>query len=260
MPAVTPPFQGLLFGSGVPTAFAPAGTLYSRTDAAHIYSSQPAPANQPITIVQSCINRATSQLTFASALTPGNLIVAFCQKTDNNGLPALNGWTQAGYAKNGSLSSITLYTRTVQAGDGTTPPIMIQNILGNGDYVTAFELSSTAPISVDSVVGNGVASGSGATSVMAGITPTFNNQLILGALQQTDPSDSLPCTIGAPYTQDKQNSAFFGHAYIGHTTTDTAATPLGPTASWSASGYSSACYMQVSIKATLLAANWVLLV
>lgn len=68
---------GVILGSGVPTLLAPAGCLFSRTDSAHIYSSQP--TGTPKTVVQFAHNSghgAPTNVTLGGAPTVGNLLIA----------------------------------------------------------------------------------------------------------------------------------------------------------------------------------------
>lgn len=114
---------GFLIGAGVPSGLAASGTIYSRSDAAAIYSFQ----NDPVaaTVVQFADTNAhgtPGAVTFGGAPTPGNILIAFLGSDgDASGVIDAAKWTVITHGSTSTGRGLAAY-RYVQAGDTATPP------------------------------------------------------------------------------------------------------------------------------------------
>lgn len=122
MPAVTPPFQGLIFGAGAPAIVKPAGILYSRTDAAGVYQSVINP-NQPrvAKFAHNDGNGTVTMPTLSGAPTAGNLLLACIPSGWGQQGSLINGWGFVN-GNSGAVAPPILLYRYAQAGDTATPP------------------------------------------------------------------------------------------------------------------------------------------
>lgn len=112
---------GVILGSGAPTSLQPAGTLYSRTDAAGVYSSQPI-VSAATTVVQhthqASTGGTTATATLAATPTVGNLLIAFVSLFSTVTIDS--HWTQFDIIADSNGGSLYCLYRYVQAGDGKT--------------------------------------------------------------------------------------------------------------------------------------------
>lgn len=127
MPAVPAPFRGLILGAGVPTLFMPAGTLYSRNDAAGVYASVIGPA---LPVVKQFEHNDGAGVpvcpTLGTVPVVGNMLIAWVGSGDGQTL--VNGWNLI--TQESATGGPVLAFRYVQSGDTTTPPTPISASLG----------------------------------------------------------------------------------------------------------------------------------
>jgi hypothetical protein len=117
----------VLLGSGAPTALEPAGTLYSRTDAAGVYTSQPIAAASSVVQHTHVISGSTGvgSITLGSTPSLGNLVIVFISWGEANvAQPTIDAtkWTQfITDTSGGNVPCFAVY-RYVQAGDTASLP------------------------------------------------------------------------------------------------------------------------------------------
>lgn len=250
---------GVLLGSGAPASVQPAGTLYSRTDTAGVYSSQPI-LNAPV-IVQSKYldNDGTHNgVTFTSAVTAGNLLVVFLSDKSITPATAAAGWTrQATVIDAVGVSYMAVYTRTAQVSDGTAPPNVVTGGPGLASNYVSFELSGTSWASLDGSVVSGAVTTPGATTVMSSFTPSVATDLVLAAVTNFKASAAAQPSIGTPFTLDRQGAGARDAVWAGHDSAPASGTPIAATITWGASS-TTGVYMQFGLNGTSFTANWVL--
>lgn len=147
MPAVTPPFQGLIFGVGAPALSKPAGVLYSRQDQAGLYASTPTP--NPAAIVQHGSNQDFSEpgANLPGNPTLGNLLIGFFSCTDDPSAHLnVADWTVI--TNGGALFTYAMY-RYVQPGDVAALPLMAGNFTHFGAMV--YEITGVTGLIADDV-------------------------------------------------------------------------------------------------------------
>lgn len=251
---------GVLLGSGAPAAVAAAGTLYSRTDTAAVYSSQPTTA-QPV-IVQSGKYDGNggghnNGVVFGSAVTAGNLLVVVYTDASITVPTAGSGWTLRSSFVQAAAEYLAIYTRTAQVSDGTTPPNVVTGGPGTSSLQGFWELSGTDWSQLDgAVVINGFSgSGSPATSVMGSFTPSISTDCVLTAVVKFSTLGSAP-TVGAPFSNDQSGAFFRVQEWIGHDLSPAAGTPIAATITWNG-GFNDGLYCVIGLKGTVLVSNWV---
>lgn len=248
---------GVILGSGAPASVQPAGTLYSRTDVAGVYSSQPTLAAPAIVQHAKQDNNIAGNpfgIIFGSALTTGNLAVAVLFEGGLTVPPAATGWTLGGSFNDGLNCYTAVYYRTVQAGDGTTPPNIVSSGAGNSSGWVCWEISGASWTLDGALVGAGVLAGA-TTTVMSSFTPSTAGDLILTSVSEFKTLGAAP-SVGSPFTADDTLLCFRGTDWFGHDSNPPAATPIAATITWDA-GYTNAVYIIIPIKGSGLVANWV---
>lgn len=254
----------LILGSGVPTALEPAGTLYSRTDAAGLYQSTPTVGAAAIVQALAQDNNASPPfggkgVTFASAVTTGNLLLAILSDTGTTAPAADTGWTLEDQFTDGSTAFIAIYSRIAQAGDGVTPPQVVTSGATTASNFGAWELSGATWASLDgAVVGAGVTA-PGATTVMSSLTPSQAGDLVLTTVTQFKIFGAQQ-TVGTPFTLNHDGAFFHDCLWIGNDSSPPAGTPIAATITWDSGGsITSGVYVVFALKGSGLVANWTLI-
>lgn len=141
---ITVPPSNVIIGSGPPSALEVAGTLYSQSDTDALWSSQPIAVTPVLAYVQSCFvtnSFAKPTLVFGTALTVGNKIFAVVYKASAASIDTSN-WSIVS-TNDPSGTPQVLVSRTVQVGDGTSPPA-ISSATGDLYRTVAVEVSGGA--------------------------------------------------------------------------------------------------------------------
>lgn len=244
--------SGVLMGSGTPTAFEPDGTLYSRTDQAGVYASTSSIATP--TIVQSLAQDNNGAppysgkgVTFGSAVTAGNLLIAVLSDTGNTVPAADTGWSLETSFAQGTNCYIAIYTRTAASGDGVTPPQVVTSGATTASCFMAWEINGATWANLDgAVVGLGVAAPTG-TTVMNSYTPSTGTDLVLTAVMQFKIFGAQE-TVGTPFTLDKDGAFFHVATWGGHDSGPASGTPIAGTITWdSAGGITSGIYVKFGL-------------
>lgn len=255
----------VIIGTGVPTTLEAAGTLYSRSDAAEVYTSQPIPVVGPAppTIVQSVKASGTTTTVVASlpsAPTVGNLLVAFISKFQTFTINA--AWTLAETQPDANSGNLRIVYRYVQPGDTAGPWTFATGIGAFWHVVGFYELSSVSGVWATDYVQ--VAKG-----VQAAPTPHTTTNIVTGGPQRRGliafscPQAAAPAPgdLSAGWTLDKATT---GSGFGTGMATQTFATAglsdqLTIAATWPNSfsmNYISAVFAGVG---SVLTPNWVLI-
>lgn len=198
---------GYIIGSGVPVALEPAGTLYSRSDAAGVYSSQPSAGSGPATIVQKTKNfgtTATATATLSAAPTAGNLLIAFVQKFATGSIDA--HWTTLLSQADANGGTMYLLYRYVVAGDGTAWTFSTATG-GFWNVAALYEISGVSgTIGTDVIASTSALQSSTSPHTTATLTTTGINQL--GIIGFSDPQAGAPVSgnISAGWTLDEAST------------------------------------------------------
>lgn len=254
---------GVLLGSGAPASLQPAGTLYSRTDTAGVYSSQPVGAAPSVVQHKSLIQTSSipGVVTLTGAPTPGNLILAFIAYGDNASVqPTVDTtkWTQfiTATGTGSNIRGFAVY-RYAQIGDVAALPAFCT---AGSDYWAAavYEVNSvTGTFGTDVILSEG-AGQTGSAVVVTGNQLTVNaNDLAIIAGGQYDGTTNP--TISAPWVSDESanNAANFGSIVGGHRTVAAPATING-TLTFNQTTHSATGFQVVVANTGALVANWVL--
>lgn len=251
--------SSLLTGAGVPTTLEPAGTLYSQTDADAVWSSQPTPSNP--TIVQSLAqdNHASPPysgkgVTFGTAVTAGNLLIAVLSDTGGTAPAADTGWALENQFANSTNVFIAIYTRTAAGGDGVTPPQIVTFVNSSTSCFAAWEIDGATWTSLDGAVVGGTVASPGGTTVMSSFTPSISTDLVLTVAVQAKIFGAQN-TVGTPFTLDSDGAFFEVQEWLGHDVSPPSGTPIAATITWD-SGVSFGLYVVFGLKGAGLVANW----
>lgn len=262
--------QSYLIGAGVPTALAPAGTLYSRNDAAGLYSSTPTSVSAAApTIVQEFINdfwaTSDSRITYPVAPTAGNLLMVLLEGGNATPPTAASGWTLGSFVQNSADTHlVAIYWRIADGTEGTSPLTPYTGV-GVGTTVGAMCYELTCPnatyaATFDQMVGGHTNPG-GATDLTNSIT-TGGAECLVIATGFTNFTGGAP-TIGTPYTQDQTHSGANWDMFAGHITEAASGTVVpAATITWHGSpGGANTIWAVISLKgaAASLTAGWTLI-
>lgn len=252
--------SGVLLGSGVPSALEPAGTLYSRTDAAGVYSSQPitsAPA-----VVQSASTSGASSAIGAPTLpgnpTVGNLLIAIVGSNSDIGAHIAAGWTS--FVNGGATRFGRALYRYVQVGDVAALPA-----IGSGGgffwFAEVWEISGvTGTFATDVAATSSIQDQTAGFNTPAGST-TANGQLVL--LGEGSYNGTGNVTNPAGWTSDilTFDNADYGSWLGSHEAFPTSGTSYSATMTVSnAGGTNTAFAISVVMQNSgVLTANWTLI-
>lgn len=175
-------------------------------------------------------------ITFDSPLTAGNVCYLFLMGSYTDGsFPSAAWFLESTNGPGGATGTQYLISRTVQGGDGATPPAWMTST-NAGFAVCGIEISGGA--TVESIVQN--------TSTSAPIAgPTTANNNDLGLLASGSGSGFGTYAPSAGWTNDINNGA--GSTSLDHIAVPTSGTSLTASPSWSAGG-TSAHWMSVAVK------------
>lgn len=260
--------QGVLTGSGAPSTLEAAGALYSQTDTAAVWSSQPA-SSAMATIIQHAAqingnsNLASTSVFISSNPTPGNLILAFVSFGDNNSTqPPINvaKWTlfQTIAGTGSNIRGFAIY-RYAQVGDTNTLPFLCTGSISNYSAVSVYEIGNvTGTFASDVVLSEGTGQTGSATMTTAGQTTTVTNTLALIAGGQYN--GNADPTISAGWTSDNaaHNATFFGSVVNGHKTVVAAGTSVTGTLTFTNTSNNTTAFQVLIAGALTPVENWTL--
>jgi hypothetical protein len=249
---------GVAIGIGPPSSLQPAGTLYSQSDTAAVWSSQPTAVGGNPSVAQfaSANNHSLAgSPTLPSAPTVGNLIVLFLGSGSNSFANVdTTKWT---VLTHGGATHFGLCAyRYVQVGDTAALP----SICSSGFDYWASEAYEIANVS--GVWANDFDQFKDAYDLTASpITTTsmstvLNNELaILGTMQY---NAVATMSVAAPWTTDITglSAANFGSFDLASRAITTSGTAV--TATITLSGSDKAFYVNILFKPSTLAVHWVL--
>lgn len=256
--------QPMLLGAGVPAFLAPAGFIFSRTDQAHIYSSQPTPVLPAV--VQSANQKGTSNsgnVTFAGAVTTGNLLLAnIGWNSDQSAFINTAAWTTLDFSNSGSggnASAAVLY-RYAQAGDGVTPPNLFAGAVGPQWAVDAIELSGVSGNIATDLLSHTMTAGSNIaanlTTPAAATTTTNQLALILANAR----NGTVTWAVPAGYTAIDNLHQVPDWALLSCKQAPGSGVAIGGNLMTKPAGTNSAFYAEQIIMNSGLAAAWTLLI
>lgn len=269
-PSWTASTGGVIIGAGVPTALEPAGTLYSRNDAAGVYASTPT-LSGGVAVVQHTFKISNSgtpgSITLGSAPTVGNLIVVFVSWSEaDRALPTINttDWTQFIDVVSGSNHPAWALYRYAQFGDTTALPVLATG--GATAYwgATVYEISGvTGTFATDMESHAGVVSaGSASTSTISSLATASPNALVLSHGGQYNGGTNPSISGTGSWTTDEthNNNSNFGSVACAHQTIAGSGTAI--TATWNFTGSDTGTTsMQAILKGSTgsLIAGWTLI-
>lgn len=175
-------------------------------------------------------------ITFTSPLTTGNKVYLFVYGQFFNGsFPAAAWSTESTNGAGGTTNTQYLLSRTVQGGDGATPPAIMTST--NATFrIIGIEISGS-PV-VESIVQS--------TSTSAPITgPTTANNNDLGFLASGGGAGFGAYTAASGWTNDQNDAG--GSTTLDHKAVPTSGTSLTASPSWSVGG-TSGHWMSVALK------------
>lgn len=245
----------MIIGAGVPSFKAPPGFLYSRSDAAELYSSQPVPGTP--TIVQSASAHNTgsgSTVTLGAAPTPGNLMLGFFLASSNT-INVTSNWTPI--IRGGNNGSITSVYRYAQSGDtAITPPIKDNSSIGYG--LTVYEISGISGNPVQDIANTSSFYGANAAFNVPSISTATANQLALTAACWN--GGSVGFTTPTGFTDDMNVAqVLLGSGYTGHQFIASGGTAVSPNYNRPTSAINNSGNGQTILIAPGTSANWTLL-
>lgn len=253
-------------GIGVPTALEAPGQLYSRSDAAEVWSSQPittggSVAQHVITIFPPVV---PGSVTLPGAPTPGNLLIAYCGFGNAGGTaPTYNlaDWTLIGENLISSspkrVSGFAL-ARIVQVGDtAVTPPLAT----AGGDYagITCVEINGTASSTVADIVTTSFNDSVTKPCIVGPITTLHSGELVLAFGTQYNGGAVMVMT-GSGWTLDgnAQNAALYGAMGLWHRSESSAGSVVSDTISGGGGSLDIESTFMCSINvSTTTTPNWV---
>lgn len=229
----TPAGGSGLIGVGAPTMYEPAGTLYSQSDAAAVWSSQPialgtADIVQHASFVEG--NTVPGSVTLTSSPTVGNLLIAFIS-WDNAGQPqpiVSTGWTQFITISNSTdVAGFALY-RYVQAGDVAALPAFCTS--GSAYWAASvYEIGNMEGVfATDVILAEGSWSSSNSVTSTAQVT-TAANQLAIIAGGQYDGTTNPSFSSGWTTDETQNNGSNFGSVAAAHQVVSSSGTSVSGT-------------------------------
>lgn len=241
---------GVIIGAGLPTALEAAGTLYSRSDAAEVYSSQPT-SGASFAVVQSGYQNnsfTAAGVTMTSNPTLGNLMLCMFANTLGSSTVNTADWTILDQYTNGSFHAF-IVGRYAQSGDVAAWPLVTTSS-AESVIVQGLEVSgATGVFSADfnpTVVHS--------TTPPVSITTTVNNALLV--LVSSHGSGFGAYTPPAGWTPDQSNGA--GSNTMDHLNSVPSGTLESPNPAWSVGGNTGTWQlMELTPSGGGLTANWV---
>ena len=235
-----------IIGSGVPTSLQTAGTLYSRSDADAVYSSQPL-ALSAKTVVQHLsnihANAVPINLTLGSPPTAGNLLIAHVHwSNDNAAIPTLTAnWTLLYKVTDGSNNPMWCVYRYVLAGDTAALPA-IDNGLESAVYwaATVYEISNCSGIiaqDVESHAGTFVHSTASILTENTLTTASANALVLVSGGQYDGVANPTIAGTGTWVTDESaNNNTNFGSVLGAHQSIAASPTAMSATGTFSSAG------------------------
>lgn len=253
---------GVIIGAGVPTSLEPAGTLYSRSDAAEVYSSQPIASGSPSIVQHASFvenSGVPGSVTIGSNPTVGNLLIAFISWGDASSVQptVASGWTQFITIPNsGNVAGFALY-RYVQAGDMAALPAFCT--VGSAYWaVSVYEIGDIGgTFATDVPLSEGAFTAGNSLTSTAQIS-TVNGQLALLAGGQYDGSADPTFSGGWTSDESQNNSGFFGSVAAAHQIISSSGTSVSGTITTN-SGHTTTLFQLLISGTASLTANWVLI-
>ena len=232
----------VILGTGVPTALKPAGTLYSRTDAAGLYVSTSTVSGGK-TVVQTAYdihgNSTPGNITLPGAPTVGHLIIVFVHWGEANmAAPTINtsAWTQFITVTSGSNEPCFAVYRYVQTGDTAVLPAICT--AGTAYWgATAFEISGVSGTFATDVEASSGTFGNVSSITAPSITTASTGTLALLAGGQYNGNTNPTLGGSGTWTTDQSahNSTNFGSVACGHQTVSASGTAVAGTVTFGAS-------------------------
>jgi hypothetical protein len=244
---------GVTIGTGAPTAYAAAGTPYSRDDAAGFYVSTPTSTSGTGLVQHSAVIANASgigSINLPSAPTPGNLIMVFVNWSNASGTqPTVDTtkWTQfiTVNALIGQFAGFAFY-RYAQAGDTAALPAVTTS---GSNYWSAEAFEVTG---VSGTFATDVEYSAGTYVIGNSLTSTSHNTASGGALAlvaggqyngNTNPSFSAGWTLD----DAANNSGFFGSVAGAHQVMGASGSPVQATITTTFSSSYSTVLFQVIV-------------
>lgn len=173
-------------------------------------------------------NNTSATFTLASAPTVGNLLIFIATFGANDG-PAVtpSGWTsQAQYttANTGYNESVSVYSRIVQSGDGTSWTLAYDTVADNANAGFLLEVSGQASTGYFNKIATGGASGTPSPFTTASVTPTVTGCLAIAAFGNSGSGGTNTATFSSGWVQDQYANASYQPGWLSHRsalTTDT---------------------------------------
>lgn len=254
----TTPSNGVTIGVGAPTALEPAGTLYSQSDVAGLWTSTPV-GGVAITVAQHASfvegSGTPGSVTIGSNPTVGNLLMAFISwnKADAVQPTVSSDWTQFITIPNGSdVAGFALY-RYVQAGDVAALPAFCT--AGSAYWATSvYELTNVSgTFTSDVVASEGSWGNVNALTSTAEVTTTPNQLALLAGGQYNGGTNP---TFSSGWTTDEaqNNNGNFGSVGAASQTAATVGTSISGTITTN-SGQATTLF-QVLFRGTGSVAGW----
>ena len=232
----------VILGTGVPTALKPAGTLYSRTDAAGLYVSTPTVSGGK-TVVQTAYdihgNSTPGNITLPGAPTVGHLIFVFVHWGEAYmAAPTINtsAWTQFITVTSGSNEPCFAVYRYVQTGDTAVLPAICT--AGTAYWgATAFEISGVSGTFATDVEASSGTFGNVSSITAPSITTASTGTLALLAGGQYNGNTNPTLGGSGTWTTDQSahNAMNFGSVACGHQTVSASGTAVAGTVTFGAS-------------------------
>ncbi len=232
----------VILGTGVPTALKPAGTLYSRTDAAGLYVSTSTVSGGK-TVVQTAYdihgNSTPGNITLPGAPTVGHLIIVFVHWGEANmAAPTINtsAWTQFITVTSGSNEPCFAVYRYVQTGDTAVLPAICT--AGTAYWgATAFEISGVSGTFATDVEASSGTFGNVSSITAPSITTASTGTLALLAGGQYNGNTNPTLGGSGTWTTDQSahNAMNFGSVACGHQTVSASGTAVAGTVTFGAS-------------------------
>jgi hypothetical protein len=157
-----------------------------------------------------------TNMTFTLGSTPtvGNLLLFIpCYYTGDDPVLTPSGWTLQGTNYEPNQAGVSVFTRIVQSGDGTSWNL---NVMSSADQNSGFllEVSGQASTSFINKQGNSTAAGTPSSLASASVTPSVLNCLAIAAFLNTGSGGTDAATFSAGWTKEQAAESTFQPAWL----------------------------------------------
>ncbi len=213
-----------------------------------------APTIVQVSAIKDCNSSGTPKaITYGTAVTAGNLLIAFIGGNQNPPPNVSPAWTAfATVQRPGANDYILALYRYAQAGDGTQPPDWTADAFPSTQRMASvgYEINGANAlwsIALDSLVSDSVAAQP--STVTAPLTTVADDVLVLMSGYDDKIFSAVPA-VGAPFAQDHANAFFFAALVCGNVTEAAHGTVVSTTITWNQTGDDSSTYVVVGLKAS----------